>query len=279
MGHVFWFGVGVKQMGPMDGPGPWTSQHSCASVHTCVPQQKPALGGCPKQGGFPQTPPLQYCGATPHTLPQVPQLCGSFIRLTHWSLQHVVPKGHPVGPQLPVPPAVPPDPPEPVLQSHTSASVQVHEILLPPPDALAQPIPGSQHSAPLGPHPVLEQPPALPLPPMLPMPPMLPPTLPVPAMLPMPAMLPVPPMLPPALPLPPTLPAPPVLPPLAEPPLPPSRSTFSVEPPHAASMPSTVSPNATVSLRMHQAYASVPRRTTPAPTRRASRRTDKKRRV
>ena len=75
MGHVGCDAVGVKQVGPADGPGPCTSQQSCPVLQYTCPQQKLPGGGAPdeKHGGVPQVP--EQNGLGPGQIaPQAPQL-------------------------------------------------------------------------------------------------------------------------------------------------------------------------------------------------------------
>jgi hypothetical protein len=119
------------------------------------------------QGGWVQLPSSQNGADFPHPFPQPPQLWGSFIGSTHWSLQHERPAVHAMvqglPPELLVEPLLLP-PPEPLPPLPEPELLALPLLLDPAP--LLEPLPL------LLPAPPLEVPPELPEPPELVEPPL-----------------------------------------------------------------------------------------------------------
>jgi hypothetical protein len=67
-------------LGPVDGPGPGTSQHSILVVQQLPPQQAPLAPHVPGavHGGVPHVPKWQNGVGPVHLFPQAPQLSMSF---------------------------------------------------------------------------------------------------------------------------------------------------------------------------------------------------------
>jgi hypothetical protein len=105
-------------------------------------QQRPAQHDSPQHGwelgqpsdgekhsGVLQLPLPQYEFGVGQALPQVPQLCGSFMKLTHVEPQHEKPSSRQLGSQLP-PSAVPPSaplPPRPPSRSDVSPQASTRQ--------------------------------------------------------------------------------------------------------------------------------------------------------
>ena len=93
MGHVP--STGTWQVGPTDGPGPWTSQQSWPSGQQARPQQnEPPLHTFALQGAESQLVPLQKGCSPPQLTPHAPQFLMSLAVLTHTPSQHSRPTSH-----------------------------------------------------------------------------------------------------------------------------------------------------------------------------------------
>src|SRR5688572_22462422 len=102
---------GVTQVGGTPPAGPWGSQQSWPALQQVFPQQNefaPQRIGARHVGAW-HIPLRQNDVTSSQTLPQVPQLNGSFWRLTQNPSQHIRPSGQVTAAQLFVP-AVPPRP-------------------------------------------------------------------------------------------------------------------------------------------------------------------------